>query len=137
MTHVRWVGARIERPVDLPALVVAIARLLLAVALVLALFVLRGQLDHQEAIDACRARLVLALSDAQANRDLANDDVTISIGAAVGVEIPYAELPDTFEVLPLSDALGGLIRAELELVGAIKQRTEFERAPTTDCPAAP
>lgn len=95
---------------------------------------LRDAVADSGALDACRARLALGVTAAQAQRDIADDEVTISIGVEAGVEIPFDELPPDFSVEPLGRALLAQIRAELDLEAAVAARRDYEANPTTDCP---
>lgn len=130
---VRWIGARIEHPIDLPALVGALSRLLVALALVVALFVLSRRLDDQDALAACRSQLAAALDDAEVDRHSADDQVTLAIGQEVGVEIPPG-----VDVLPLDEAARRLADAEEALTEARDARLAFEANPSpAHCQEAP
>lgn len=90
-------------------------------------------------VSNCRGRLAAHLGDAQVDRDIADNESSISLAASADVEIPpFVDVPGfgrlPVEVSPLPEALGELKRTELEMVRARDLRNDFEADPTAPCP---
>lgn len=132
---VRWMGARVERPVDLGELLKGLAVVLLVVAVLISLRIvlsdkaadrdrfedeiadLRSELDDRDETSACRARLAAGVTDAETT-------YLLSIGRLV-------------EALPgdgvVAGALAELSRSADALVEARDARVAFEENPEP-CP---
>lgn len=139
--RVRWLGIRLQHPLDIPSILIALARLMMAVALVMALFVLRNRIDDADAERRCRDRIESMLTTAKVARDIADDQATIAIGVEVGIELPPAEelaqragLPveEVTQPRSLEEALADLYVAEVHLEQVRDLQITFEETHSCD-----
>lgn len=93
-----------------------------------------GDLRLDDAIDDCRAVFEKQLDAAEVARHIADDQNTISIAVAAGVELPPP--PPYIEVVPLPEALVRLDAAEAALNAAQRALDDYDDDPVANCPAA-
>ncbi len=113
-----------------------VAVVLFVVTALLAFFSWRAteaERDRDRAITECRGQLAGRYQSAEGRRHNADDDVTIAIGLAAGVDLGEILEHLDYDPLPLDEALRQLVEAEITLEAATTARDEFDLNPTPDC----